>query len=132
MANYAKHSKHLFIIPFVLLSSIFLVLCGSGIASGENVGADTLNSIIQAQGKNWVAKDYPERKGLGALRETYNIFHVDVSQELTASGPLPATFDWSNHTNPNNVSYVTPVKDQGDCGSCWIFSSVGVLESKYL
>ena len=132
MAKCVRNSKHLLIIPFLLLSCIFLVLCGSGIASGENVDTDTLNGIIRAQGKNWVAKDYPERKGLGALRETYNIFHVDVSQEPTASGPLPATFDWSNHTNPNNVSYVTPVKDQGDCGSCWIFSSVGVLESKIL
>lgn len=42
---------------------------------------------------------------------------------------LPATFDWRA---ADGVSRVTPVKDQGVCGSCWSFAAVAAFESAYL
>ena len=52
----------------------------------------------------------------------------DIIPDLDAyvAQALPTSFDWRDY------GMVTSPKDQGSCGSCWAFASVGALESKVL
>jgi len=45
--------------------------------------------------------------------------------ELDQMTILPEALDWRNH----NGNWLTPVRDQADCGSCWAFGAVAQVES---
>jgi C1A family cysteine protease len=38
---------------------------------------------------------------------------------------LPIRWDWREQNG------VTPVKDQGQCGACWVFANIGAVESRH-
>eukprot|EP00494_Astrolonche_serrata_P009263 UN09314 len=42
--------------------------------------------------------------------------------------PVPEAWDWRNETC-GETSCVSMIKNQGHCGSCWTFSTVGTLEA---
>eukprot|EP00794_Sanderia_malayensis_P005978 gene5978-6674_t len=72
--------------------------------------------IRRAGGKKMLQRNLPNIRSRPAARE-----------HMQNADPMPASFDWRNVSGTN---YVSPVRNQGKCGSCYAFSSMGMLEAR--
>jgi cathepsin L len=62
----------------------------------------------------------------GSCSSKLSVMQRVAMNEETVDVDAPTSIDWTS----NNGNFVTPVKNQGSCGSCWSFATTGVIESR--
>ncbi|MBN2067155.1 MAG: right-handed parallel beta-helix repeat-containing protein [Candidatus Diapherotrites archaeon] len=95
-----------------------------------------IRSAIESRNAKWTANytsasvlSDEERHKLACLPEPEEPDGLGESvhdSTTKISSLLPPSFDWRNRHGEN---YLTPVKSQSGCGSCWAFSPIAVLEA---
>jgi len=139
---------HTFVTTVVFIIILYLSFFPvSGISPSDDTWKDTLEDVARNVDDNsgdpslsLTEGDLRDRSFVSPLDDAIarqkhapGLLHRIVNQSVLSNtssfvvpSGLPSSFDWRDH----NGDWTTPVKDQGEeCGSCWAYAAVGILES---
>lgn len=118
-----------------LLKPLFLVVFAASFTwAGPLVNVSSLNQKLQKQNATWVAKDNwltslskAEAQKMMGLKQAPPLDVDFAMPENLTQDVLASSLDWRNKDGRN---WVSPMLNQGACGSCVAFAAIGVMETQ--
>ena len=116
-------------IVLVLMMLVFLVALIPFISDARDIEPVPEGPIESVLNPDFIEyNNNPPEVNYGYIPPPFDLSHLRtiVPKNYVQAQALPSQFDWREHNG------VTSIKDQDGCGTCWIFGTTSVLESKVL
>ena len=116
-----------------VLAGALAVVCLFAVPVKAQLSDDDIEALRkQGEDEGWtfaVGQNEATKYSLGELCGTVEPENWQAEgnwDPINLRDDLPARFDWRDYGG------LTPIRNQGGCGSCWAFSAVGAVESELL
>jgi C1A family cysteine protease len=110
----------------------------------QDLDVNQLNTLIKGANASWVAGQtsvselppdqqksrlgYKPGPGEESLEQRIQASAAKLASILATIGAAPSSWDWRN---VNGQNFITPIKDQGGCGSCVSFGCTATVEGTF-
>ena len=119
---------------FIVLFALCLVLTWAVTATADPSAPGASQERLEASGLSWASGKTPlsklsveQKKAMLGWRPNPTINDLPRFKSKLSMADVPHHLDWREYGG----DFITPIRDQSDCGSCYAFSGVGAIEAAW-